>query len=708
VKFLFRKILLIVGLTLCLAGIIAHAWIGGRDDVSGWLALLNNTFPIALALVLATVLSCVGNAVTRLFRIGFSNAAEEIAFSVFAGTGVVGVSVLGLGLAGLLRPWPVLGLIASYSIASYRSWSRLYELARTGLQTINRDRESKLVAAIFTCLVILLTLRAAVPPNAADELIYHLPVTTQFVAAGRVYPMFDNALGNFPFLIHMIYALCVMAGSDIAARVFSLVLALTTAFALYGFCSRYLTRRVAVVSLFAFFAAGMVVEVGTTARIDVSLAGMLFVATYAMINYLDSKRSGWFWLSAMLAGFSLGIKHTAGVWLLFVGVMYLMESLLRRSQPLLSILGKGIAYALIAAAVASPWYLKNYVWFHNPVYPLVTGEVAEYDGGKVRYFDANDEQQLNAHFEQAKREIPEVVKTEEQALIDAGGTRIERHPLLLWNFFLNPNAYLMSEPYHWPNYLFLLIPFLTVFKKPRWIVWLSMLGIAFVLAIAATAWIARYLLPAYPALTIVAAYVLTATSERLGRLGSLPVFVLAAVLAVPISASIFSLRKFNSVRFLTGAASRRDIVSLFSYYRPIRFINETLPSNARVMLLGAQLSYGIERPYTSDESWFSTKWRRLLVRNSSLDGLNRDLKQQGFTHILFSPGIFTYAAVMGMQGTGGLDLMARNNEAAPATARGTGPEYQLLRNWATFTLYQQAYLETVYSDRSNYYVFKIK
>jgi hypothetical protein len=96
------------------------------------------------------------------------------------------------------------------------------------------------------------------------------------------------------------------------------------------------------------------------------------------------------------------------------------------------------------------------------------------------------------------------------------------------------------------------------------------------------------------------------------------------------------------------------------------------------------------------------------VRNSSLDGLNRDLKQQGFTHILFSPGIFTYAAVMGMQGTGGLDLMARNNEAAPATARGTGPEYQLLRNWATFTLYQQAYLETVYSDRSNYYVFKIK
>ena len=702
-----RKILLIIGPIIFLSGIIAHVWIGGRNDVTGWLALLNNTFPITLALSLAVVLSCVGHAVTRLVRIEFANGAEEIAFSLFLGTGVVGLSMLGLGLVGLLRPWAVLVLLACYLIASRRSWSRLYTVARNGLQTITRTRETKLLTAIFTLLAVFLVLRAATPPNAADELIYHLPVTKEYVEAGRVYPAFDNALGNFPFLIHMIYALCMMAKSDIAARVFSLFLALTTAMALYGFSSRYLTKRVAVLSVFAFLAAGMVVEVGTTTRIDVSLAGILFLATYAIINHIETKQIGWFWLSALLAGFSLGIKLSAGIWLLFVGAMYVIETLSRRSERVITMLGRGVAYALIAAAVASPWYLKNYVWFNNPVYPLITGEVAEVVDGRVRYFDANDEQKLNAHFEQASREIPEVVKAQEQALRDAIGRRVERHPLLLWNFFLEPNAYLMAEPHHYPNYLFLLIPFLIFFRKPRWIVWLTVLGVAFALAIAWTSWIARYLLPAYPALTIVAAYTLTAISERLSLLRNVHVFLVAGLLGLVVSTGVFSMRRFNSFQFITGAASRHDVVRRFTYYRPLQFINNTLPRDARVMFLGAQLSYGIERAYFSDESWFSTKWRRLLVRNNSLEEVHRDLTQQGVTHILFSPGTFTYAAARGVEGTGGLDLMALKTEDSSSQFSRLGPEYPLLRNWATFTLYQQQFLETIYSD-PEYYVFELK
>ena len=705
---LTSKPLLIVGATLCFSGIVAHFWNGPRDDVTGLLGLLNNTFPLTLAIVLAVVLSCVGHGVTRLFRIEFSNGAEEVAFSLFLGTGVVGLSVLGLGLVGLLRPWAVLGLIACYLIASYRSWTRLYAVACSGLQTVTRTRETKILASTFTALVIFLMWRAATPPNAADEMIYHLPVTKDFVDAGRVYPMFDNSLGNFPFLVHMIYVLCLMAKSDIAGRVFSLFLAITTALALYGFASRYLTRRVAVLSMFAFFAAGMVVEVATTTRIDVSLAGILFLCTYSMINYLESKTTGWLWVSALLAGFSLGIKHSAAIWLLLIGAMYLIESLIRRSNSVATIVGRGIAYAVIAAVVASPWYLKNYVWFNNPFYPLITGEVAEFNDERVRYFDANDERKLNEHFERATREIPEVVKTEEQALIDATDTRIKRQPLLLWNFFLKPNDYLMAEPYHYPNYLFLLIPFLIFFRKPRWLVWLLALGVTFVLAIASTSWIARYLLPAYPPLTLVAAYALNAISERVNLLRNVHIFVLAGLFAVVISTSILSMRKFNSFRFLAGNTSRRDVVGLFTYYKPLQFINNTLPKDARVMFLGAQLTYGIERPYISDESWFATKWRRLLVRNSSLEEVNRDLKQQGVTHILFSPNIFTYAAAMGMEGTGGMNLMARNPGDAAVEVTRLGTEYQLLRNWVTFTFYQHQFLETVYSDRNNYYVFKIK
>jgi hypothetical protein len=315
---------------------------------------------------------------------------------------------------------------------------------------------------------------------------------------------------------------------------------------------------------------------------------------------------------------------------------------------------------------------------------------------------------MDEHFETAVREIPEAVKAQEQALRDATSRRVERHPLLLWNYFINPNAYLMAEPLHYPNYLFLFIPVLILFRKPRWILWLTVLGVGFVLAVAWTSWIARYLLPAYPPLTIVAAYALTALSERIGLLRKLFIPLVAGLLAVVAATSVLWMRKFDSFRFLAGTASRRNVVRRFAYYRSVEFVNNALPPNARVMFLGNQLSYGIERPFISDESWFSTKWRRLLSRNRSLDEVNQDLKQQGVTHILFCPSIFASAAAWGVHGTGGMDLIAQNTEATSDDFVKLGPEYLLLRNWATFTLYQQQFLETVYSDRDQYYVFKIK
>ena len=694
---------------LVLGSIITHIYLNdSAGEAKGLLAVLDHVFDLTLALGLYTIVASVGNELARKLKLVFANTAEEIAFSVFLGTGTVGLSVLILGLLGLLRPLPVSLLFLLLSVLVRQGFVKLYRSINESIRHTTFTRETIIVVLFFVALVILLVVRAANPPNAADELIYHLPVPKAFVEHGRIYPMLDNSLGNLPFLIHSIYAVCLLAGSDIAARLFSLFLALAIAFALYGFCSRYLNRRTGVVAMFAFFAAGMVVEVAITTRIDVSLAGMLFLTTYGVINYLDSDETGWLWASGLLAGFSLGIKHSAGIWLLLIGLMYLIETLVKKRQRVATSFARGITFAVIAAAVASPWYIKNLVWFQNPLYPLVTGEVAEYSDEKLRYFDANDERKLNSYFDQALKEIPEEVNSQEKDIAEHINKRVERRPLLLWNLFLKPNTYLMSEPNQYPNYLFLIIPFLLFFTKPRWIVWLLVLATGFVFAVSATSWIARYLLPAYPALTIVAAYTLTSISQRFTVLRSLPVFLVAALLGVVVSASVLSMRKFHSLRFVAGMVSREALLTRFTYYKPIDFINRTLPENARVMLIGAQLNYGLERPYVGDETWFVTKWRRLLVQNNTLEEVNEDLKRQGFTHILYTPAIFPFAAEMGTKGTGGMELIAQNEEDASPQARRLGPDYQFLRNWSTFTLYQQKFLKTIYSDNNDYYIFEIK
>src|SRR5262249_30221256 len=144
------------------------------------------------------------------------------------------------------------------------------------------------LTVLFGLLIIVLGLRALTPPHSPDEAIYHLSVARRFVEQGRVFPVTDNWAGNMPFLLQMLYGVCLMARADIAAKVFSFCLATVCALSLYGFGRRFLTPRAGVLAMFGFFAAGMVVEVAVTARIDVSLAGMLFLATYSMMIYFDT------------------------------------------------------------------------------------------------------------------------------------------------------------------------------------------------------------------------------------------------------------------------------------------------------------------------------------------------------------------------------------------------------------------------------------
>jgi 4-amino-4-deoxy-L-arabinose transferase-like glycosyltransferase len=707
-----RAVHLLLGVLAGLAVITGRRFLyNSVDNSTGALAMVSHGFDFLVALAIGALLLSVGFSFTKRVAVGYHNTAEEISFSFFLGTGVVGLIVLLVGLLGHLSPGVIVTILGFCWILTMQDAPELYRTVRRGIRAALATRESTILFSLFAGLVVLLLLRAATPPHVPDELIYHLPVPQQFVLQHRVFPSFDNSLGNVPFLIHMIYAVCLMAGSDIAGRLISLALALSTALAIYAFCRRFLTRRIAVLALFAFFAAGVVVELSVTTRIDVSLAGMLFASTYGMINYLNSRRSAWLWLSAILAGFSLGIKHTAGLWLIFVGVLYLTESI-RNREALGKVLRLGVGYTLLAFAFASPWYIKNAIWFENPMYPFITGEVASFGPNGIRYFTADDERKLEAHFNAARNERPDIVRLQEEELRRAINARVERHPMRLWEFFSRPTAYLMAEPYQFPNYLFLVIPLIVFLKPNRWVIWLLAISLAFVFSVTLTSWIARYLLPAYPALTIVTAYTLANISsrlcERISLLQKLPEYAVAGALAAIVATSAASMRHFNSASYLVGAISRQQFLHALPDHRPIEFINQELPPNARVMTLGAQMTYGLMREHSADESWFATKWRRLLVNNDTLDKVNQELKDQGYTHILYNPTLSRFAARMGIEGTGGMNLIAQPGGNIPNERRSPGPEHSILRNWSTFTVYKERFLEPVYSDDYGYQVLRIK
>ncbi len=163
--------------------------------------------------------------------------------------------------------------------------------------------------------------------------------------------------------------------------------------------------------------------------------------------------------------------------------------------------------------------------------------------------------------------------------------RPERHPMLPWEVYLKPGTYLMAEARHFPNYLFLVLPLSFFIIRNRWLVWLLALSICYFILATWSSWIARYLLPAYPALSILTAYTLVTAGDWLKRkmpaLGKLPVYLVLVALTFVITTNLKSVLGRGALGYIAGTTSRRDFMRGFTWYRPVDFINTELPTNAR-------------------------------------------------------------------------------------------------------------------------------
>jgi len=708
----FRKASLLVLLAaLVTSTVYAHLQITkARIDYRGPLVLLDHAFDLLLAVAIIIVAFCVGRGVCRVLKLDFVSHAEEVAYPVMLGAGALGLGLLGLGLAGWLRPLPVVLFFAAVTAITHRELLWLYDLSLDYLRSLYAAPERIACSAAFAVVFALFVLWAATPPYSPDEAIYHLPVTQVFVERGRVFPLTDNFSGNLPFLIHMLYAVCLMAKTDIAAKLLSLLLAVVSAFGVYAFCARFLSRRVGALALFAFFAAGMVVEIAVTARIDVTLAGMLFLATGALVTYLETGERAWLVASALLAGFSLGIKYSAGIWLLCIGVMFCVERL-RKRIPLAVITRDGLLFIAVALATSAPWFVKNAVWFHNPVYPFFTGEVAGFENGSPRYFTAEDERKIAAHFEQSRKENPEAVAAIEKNMADRAARRPERHPLRFWEYFTRPNNYNVADPTLSPNYLFLCVPLLLLARRSRWVVWLLVISAGFFLLTVRTVWVARYLLPLYPALTVVAAYALEDIAERIGKYFRharllAAVFVSGALITV-LAQGGYQLAVKKAWPFVNGTLSRQEfLTSARGDYRMLDTVNRQLPPGGRVLMIGAQLSYGLNHPHISDGGWTSVEWRKLLSSHASFEEIHQALKNEGVQCVIYYPNLFGFVAYIGAEGSGPSGDVSFGKRSVNGA-----PDYlPQLQNWVTFDAYSRRYLDRVYGNDSmfGFKVFRLK
>ncbi|MFL6234390.1 MAG: ArnT family glycosyltransferase [Thermoanaerobaculia bacterium] len=298
-----------------------------------------------------------GRTATRWSFLGIETAGrlERWAVSAALGLGLIAHLLLLLGLAHLLRPVPVLLLVAVIHAAGIPVWRELARDLRPGWRW-----------GIALAAVLPLVLLALYPPTAFDATLYHLPFARAFVESGGVPYVLDRRVPVFPQVNEILFAAVMLFGPDVAAHGVQLLMTLLSAALAVEWGRRAFPERpwVGWLAAAVFLGNPIVVYLAGTGYIEAGLT--LFVT--AGLSSLDRWRSGggrgWLILAAVLTATACDVKYLGLFFLGIAGIAVLLAG--RRVRD-------ALLFGAVCLAFLAPWYLRIYAFSGNPIFPYLPG-----------------------------------------------------------------------------------------------------------------------------------------------------------------------------------------------------------------------------------------------------------------------------------------------------------------------------------------------
>ena len=554
------------------------------------------------------------------------------------GLGALGLLGLALGLAGLFQPVVAYGVTIALSAIFLPQAVQLFRRLRAWRPA----NPPPLPAAVYLSLFALLTLLTALlPPTGWDSLFYHLTGPKLYLQSGRIAGGVDIPHLSFPSVMEMLYAWAILLRGDIAAKLLHALFGLLLAGLVYLTARRFLGRKAAWPAVLLFASMPMVSALAGWAYNDLALAYFQLACLYSVIRYLLSPSAlrhsplairhspfAWLILSGIFAGLAMGLKYTSFVTpLTLTGliVWYACRDTRRTPKPAIYSLA---AFALPALLVALPWYVKNWIFTGNPVYPFL------FDLFGGQYWDS-----FRAGWYAAAGTgigwqpdtllaLPWLVTL---GVHDANYWDGRTGPLFL--LFLPLILYygLFYSRRHSLDRQSPAVTALLVFALAQFAFWV--LGVIWTRSL----WQSRLLLPGLVALAPVAGRVWVDLPRfdlpqfSLSRFVNLAIGLVLALTLLDIG--LLTL-KIDPLLYLTGLESRAEYLTgrLGAHYAAMQRLNAKLPPDAVVTFLWEPRSYYCRLDCRPDS--ILDAFPHLVDRHGSAEAIAQTWRAEGVTHVL--------------------------------------------------------------------------
>jgi hypothetical protein len=532
----------------------------------------------------------------------FSPLERAIIFSGL-GFGAISLGITILGLAALLQ--------GSYIYAWLFICSLLWGTAQINFSIPHLSNQLPIRGILLTSIIILVMTvsQALTPPWDYDGLMYHLEGMRRFLEAGRVYYVQDIWQANGPFLSEMLFAIGMSAQSDTFPKLTHLSFAILLFLGTFTFSRRFMNSTLAWTALAIMLGIAILPIWASWGYIDFSWAFYDFMAVYLFCIWsgnIAEKRL--LILAGFFTGLALGTKYLALFDVLLLLVWILWES---RRLEAADVLKNMAAYLVGCLLLGSPWWIKNWLFINNPIFPFVF-PTKDWDTRRIAL--------LMTYLQSfgVKRNLLNFIKL----------------PFLLYT----NHSLFGTHSLEVPSFLF---PLSLIYAFQRNNVILNKIGLYSLGVFAfwfAGSQQARFLLPIFPILSILTAWVMLSIKAVSVRRITIATAI-TSLLVVTILYQVSYLIKTEPQSMIIGSQPKIEFLSKNVYnYKAVIFIATRIPQRSKVLQLWDGESYYCMNcvPDTDQSTWSRISETK---KTSEITGY---LSKNGITHILFSEGNFLW------------------------------------------------------------------
>ena len=473
------------------------------------------------------------------------------------------------------------------------------------------------------------------PPISRDALIHHLAIPKLWIDHGGLYELPWAKYSYYPMNIDLLYLVCLYLKNDIAPKFIHLAFALATGLLIYRHLKVRSSRIWGLLGVIVFLSTPIIIRLSISAYVDLGLIFFTTASVLSFVEWQDSKykQVKWFILSAVSMGLAAGCKYNGIIPWVFVNLI-LIFYVARDTQKQVSALSYGLLFFALSLAIVSPWYIKNYFFTSNPIYPLFDNIF-----NPANHSGSLDKGGVMGFFQ--KRELM------------YGETFWETLSIPLRMFFQghdNSDQYFdgVLNPI-----LIVMTPFAFINKRFRrnTLFFTAFTAYFLITAFFLTTPRVRYVLPIVPLLAIVTTMGIKALidhfMQRKGFILYAGIIVTAVITTFFLGSNWLYLKNYfdaiQPIKYISYEETKDQFIARhIGSYSATEYINKNLPADAKIFLMFmAGRGYYLDRDYYQGKS-FGMKTIRKLVNAaaSSKEDFSTYLKSQNFSHIFLRADLF--------------------------------------------------------------------